>query len=50
MARRLLSAVARTLRPATPNPTARHTDDVHFHNETGRPTPCFDDVCPRPKF
>lgn len=47
MARRIMSAVARTLRAGA----TRH-DDVHFHNDgpTGRPAPCFDARCPRPRL
>ncbi len=44
MPRRILSAVARTLRPAV-------TPEVHFHNDgpSDRPVPCFDGhACGRP--
>lgn len=47
MTRRILSAVARTLRHRP------HTDTVHFHNDgpAGQPAPCFDDErCTRPQL
>jgi hypothetical protein len=46
MARRLLSAVTRTLSAARPRP-----DDVHFHSDgpAGQPAPCFDARCNRPR-
>jgi hypothetical protein len=46
MPRRILSAVARTLRPAD-------TADVHFHNDgpSDHPVPCFDGHrCARPSL
>jgi hypothetical protein len=46
MARRLMSAVARTLRY---DPAPDH--DVHFHNDgSTHPAPCFDAVCSRPRL
>jgi hypothetical protein len=45
MARRILSAVTRTLRtPSDPH--------VHFHNDgsTSQPAPCFDSGCTRPRL
>jgi hypothetical protein len=47
MTRRILSAVARTLRHR-PSP-----DAVHFHNDgpAGQPAPCFDhERCMRPRL
>jgi len=45
MTRRLLSAVTRTLRVARAT-----TEPVHFHNDAGRPAPCFDARCVRPQL
>lgn len=47
MHRRIMSAVARTLRP---EPTDQPT--VHFHSDgpAGQPAPCFDSRCPRPQL
>jgi hypothetical protein len=46
MPRRILSAVARNLRPTA-------APDIHFHNDgpNGQPVPCFDgEQCGRPSL
>jgi hypothetical protein len=44
MARSIVSTVIRAL-------THEWTrEDVHFHAHTGRPYPCFDTRCTRPRF
>ena len=44
MTRRIVSAIVNALK------TEWTQDKVHFHTNTGRPYPCFDDRCTRPRF
>jgi hypothetical protein len=44
MTRRIVSAIVNALK------TEWTQDEVHFHTNTGRPYPCFDDRCTRPRF
>ena len=44
MTRRIVSAIVNAIRHESTQ------DDVHFHAHTGRPYPCFDDRCTRPRF
>ena len=44
MTRRMLSVIVNALRHEWTQ------DEVHFHPNPGRPSPCFDDRCTRPRF
>jgi hypothetical protein len=44
MTRRIVSAIVNALKNEWTQ------DEVHFHTNTGRPYPCFDDRCTRPRF
>ena len=44
MSRRIVSAIVNTLKHEWTQ------DEVHFHAHSGRPYPCFERACTRPRF
>jgi hypothetical protein len=44
MARRIVSTIVNALKHEWTR------EDVHFHAHTGRPYPCYDARCTRPRF